>query len=406
MSESGRGDTNLEDLANSLGFGFAVAVGDDWRVDHANQQFQEWFPAPPNDHSLTSRLPGLKEDRARRRIEKGRLFAFETEFKIGARSAALRTTLRQIEQNGRQVVLVETVDITKQKEQEHMLDSFSKLADRNKIQLEKANQALAQKTEELKEAFDLIKAQTDRMARELEVARQVQMNMLPRDFTPNHTECTVAGTLKPALEVGGDFFDFFYVDSDRLCFLVGDVSDKGAASGLFMAAAKTLIKAHALRAESTAGIVARVNRELSVNNDSCMFVTLFLAILDLKTGEVVMTNAGHNPAYRMRRERDLVSLSDRNGPPLGIVEAADYTESSMVLEPDDLVVVYSDGVTEAMDQEKRMFGETRLEELLVDDKVSTAESVVRTIADAVTAFEHGTLQSDDVTVIAIKYHGP
>ena len=300
-----------------------------------------------------------------------------------------------------------------------MLDSFSKLADRNKIQLEKANQALAQKTEELKEAFDLIKAQTDRMARELEVARQVQMNMLPRDFTPNHTECTVAGTLKPALEVGGDFFDFFYVDSDRLCFLVGDVSDKGAASGLFMAAAKTLIKAHALRAESTAGIVARVNRELSVNNDSCMFVTLFLAILDLKTGEVVMTNAGHNPAYRMRRERDLVSLSDRNGPPLGIVEAADYTESSMVLEPDDLVVVYSDGVTEAMDQEKRMFGETRLEELLVDDKVSTAESVVRTIADAVTAFEHGTLQSDDVnatgslslirddvTVIAIKYHGP
>ena len=406
MSEAGRGDTNLEDLANSLGVGFAIAVGDDWRVDYANQQFQEWFPAPPNDRSLTSRLPGLKEDRARRRIDKGRPFAFETEFKIGARSAALRTTLRRIEQNGRQVVLVETVDITKQKEQEHMLDSFSKLADRNKIQLEKTNQTLAQKTEELKEAFDLIKAQTDRMARELEVARQVQMNMLPRDFTPNHTECTVAGTLKPALEVGGDFFDFFYVDSDRLCFLVGDVSDKGAASGLFMAAAKTLIKAHALRAESTAGIVARVNRELSVNNDSCMFVTLFLAILDLKTGEVVMTNAGHNPPYRMRRERDLLSLSDRNGPALGIVEAADYTESTMGLEPDDLVVVYSDGVTEAMDQEKQMFGETRLKELLVDDKVSTAESTVRTIADAVTSFEHGTLQSDDVTVIAIKYHGP
>jgi serine phosphatase RsbU (regulator of sigma subunit) len=405
MSDTNHADGYVEALANSLNVGFAIAAGANWRIEYANQRFQEWFPAPPDDLLLTSSLPDLNEDRARRRIDKGRPYAFESEIKDGARTTVLRTTLREIEQNGRRVVLAETVDITKQKEQEHMLDSFAKLADHDKRQLEKANQALSQKTEELIEAHDLVKAQTDRMARELEVARQVQMNMLPRDFVPNHEECTVAGTLKPALEVGGDFFDFFYVDSDRLCFLVGDVSDKGAASGLFMAAAKTLIKAHALRAESTAGIVARVNRELSVNNDSCMFVTLFLAILDLKTGEVVMTNAGHNHPYRVNREQGLEPISDRNGPALGVDETADYTESTIVLEPDDLVVVYSDGVTEAMNQERQLFGEANVEELLVRESVSTVGSVVCAIADAVTAFEDGTPQSDDLTVIAVKFHG-
>jgi sigma-B regulation protein RsbU (phosphoserine phosphatase) len=298
------------------------------------------------------------------------------------------------------------VDITKQKEQEHMLDSFAKLADRNKIQLEKVNQALSQKTEELQEAVDVIKAQKNRMSRELEVARQVQMNMLPRDFVPNHKECTVAGTVRPALEVGGDFFDFFYVDTNRLCFLVGDVSDKGAASGLFMAAAKTLIKAHAVRAESTAGIVSRVNRELSVNNDSCMFVTLLLAILDLSTGEVVLTNGGHNRPYRIRQGQEPESIRELSGPALGIVEAADYSEATIVLEPGDLMVVYSDGVTEAMSRKRELFGEDRLERLLALNSMTTAEVVGRTIADAVAAFEEDSQQSDDVTVVAVKFHGP
>jgi serine phosphatase RsbU (regulator of sigma subunit) len=405
MTDANRADGYVEALANSLTVGFAIAGSADWRVEYSNQKFQEWFSPPSDDLSLASCLPDLKEDRARRRIEKGRPFAFESELRSGARTIVLRTTLREIEHNGRRVLLVETVDVTKQQEQEHMLDSFAKLADRNKNLLEKSNQALSQKTEELQEAYNLIKAQTDRMTRELEVARQVQMNMLPRDFVPNHKECTVAGALKPALEVGGDFFDFFYVDSDRLCFLVGDVSDKGAASGLFMAAAKTLIKVHALRAESTAGIVTRVNRELSVNNDYCMFVTLFLAIINLKTGEVVMTNAGHNPPYRVRQEKGIESISDRNGPAVGVMETSNYTESTMMLERDDLVVVYSDGVTEAKDQSNQLYGEARLEELLRSDSVSTAESTVRAIADAVTTFEEGTRQSDDVTVIAIQYHG-
>lgn len=406
MSEADPAEGYVEALASSLSVGFAIVDSGNWRVEYANQRFQDWFPARSEDPSLAGRLTGLKVDRARRRLDKGRSYALESEFKSGARTIVLRTTLREIEQDERSVVLAETVDITKQKEQEHMLDSFAKLADHNKKQLERANDALSQKTEELREAFDVIKLQKDRMSRELDVARQVQMNMLPRGFVPNHQECTVAGTLKPALEVGGDFFDFFYVDSDRLCFVVGDVSDKGAASGLFMAAAKTLIKAHALRAESTAGIVARVNRELSVNNESCMFVTLFLAILDLKTGEVVLTNAGHNPPYRVRQGKGPELIRDRSGPALGVNEAADYTESTIVLEPEELVVVYSDGVTEAMNEDRKLFGENRLEKLLASDAVKTAETAVLEIAEAVTSFEAGTQQSDDVTVIAVKFHGP
>jgi len=405
MNEVGHGEGQLEELANSLAAGFAIADAVNWHVEYANRRFDEWFPAPPDDVSLAGRLVGLDVDRARRKMDKGRLYVFESELKAGARTTALRTTLRQTELRGRRVVLAEAADSTKLKEQEYMLDSFAQLADRNKTQLEKANQALSRKTKELKQAYDVIKGQKDRMERELEVARQLQMKMLPNDFVPNHTECTVAGSLKPALEVGGDFFDFFYVDKDRLCFLVGDVSGKGAAAGLFMAAAKTVIKVYAVSGESTADIVTRVNHELSINNRSSMYVTLFLAILDLRTGRVLLTNAGHNRPYRVREGQDPELIPDQNGLILGIDKAAEYTEGEIVLEPDDLVVVYTDGVTEAMNQKGEMFGEGRLEAFLTLEDVSTAESAVRSIAEAVTAFEDGGRQSDDVTVIAIKFHG-
>lgn len=218
----------FQDVADALSVGIAIADPGTWQVTYQNRAFSEWFPAPLGDDSLAGRLRSLREDRARRRIEKGRAFTVDSELRAGNRPIAVRTTLREVECGELRLLLIEAVNVSKEMEQEHMLDSFSKLADRNKVQLEKANTALLEKTEELQRAYDLIKAQKDRMERELDVARQVQMNMLPSDFVPNHKECTVAGTLKPALEVGGDFFDFFYVDTDRLCFLVGDVSDKGA----------------------------------------------------------------------------------------------------------------------------------------------------------------------------------
>jgi serine phosphatase RsbU (regulator of sigma subunit) len=396
---------NVLAIAESLTVGFAMADADGWRVEYANPAFEKWFPAPPGEDTIVARLAGLDPERARKRIAKGRAYVLETEVKSGARAIALRTTLREVDQDGRPLLVVETADVSKHKEVEHMLDSFSKLADRNKIQLEKANLALTQKTEELKEAYDLIKAQKDRMERELQVARQVQENMMPTGLVPGHDECTVAATLKPALEVGGDFFDFFYVDNDRLCFLVGDVSDKGAASGLFMAAAKTLLKTEATRAVSTAGIMSRVNRELSANNDACMFVTVFVAILDLKTGAVVFTNAGHDPPYLVRRSQPPELISQRHGLPLGVGDESEYTEAALVLEPEDLVVVYSDGVTDATNREREAFGRERMETLLADDEFRAPESAVRGIAEAVEVWEEGTPQTDDVTIVGLKFHG-
>ncbi|MHC5029187.1 MAG: PP2C family protein-serine/threonine phosphatase [Planctomycetota bacterium] len=195
--------------------------------------------------------------------------------------------------------------------------------------------------------------------------------------------------------------------------MVGDVSDKGTASGLFMAASKTLIKAHAVRAESTAGIVARVNKELSRNNEYCMFVTLFLAILDLTSGAVVFTNAGHNPPYLIRSGQDPELVRGRHGPALGVVEEAEFTEAAMTLGRGDMMVVHTDGVNEAMGRDGELamgrdgelFGQERLEDVLDREDCGNAESVVRTMANAVAEFEEGTQQTDDVTVIAVKFHG-
>ena len=240
---------------------------------------------------------------------------------------------------------------------------------------------------------------------ELEIARTVQMNMLPQDFEPGREECTLAATLKPALEVGGDFFDFFFIDNDRLCLSLGDVSDKGAPAALFMAAAKTLIKAHATGAESTAGVAGRVNRELAINNDTCMFVTLFLAVLNLRTGELLFTNCGHNPPYLVRQGGTPEMLDQRDGPALGVIETAHYGENQIELGSGDLLVIYSDGVTEAMNGAGELFGEARIEQLLSSDHLDGAEAAVHGIVDSVVAFEDGAPQSDDTTILAVKFHG-
>ncbi|MFT7619042.1 MAG: sigma-B regulation protein RsbU (phosphoserine phosphatase), partial [Planctomycetota bacterium] len=236
-----------------------------------------------------------------------------------------------------------------------------------------------------------------------DVARQVQLSMLPKAISPGLNQSVITGTLRPALEVGGDFFDFFYADSDHLCFVVGDVSDKGAASGLFMAASKTLIKVHATRSKSPAEIVTNVNRELSLNNDSCMFVTLFLGVLNLDDGRVLFTNAGHNPPMRITEPGDVSLVTDRNGHAVGVDENAEYGESSFVLGEGETFFAYTDGVTEATNSDDEMFGEKRLVELLAFDKQPTAERAVASVSKAVEEFESGTQQSDDITIIALTF---
>ncbi len=252
-----------------------------------------------------------------------------------------------------------------------------------------------------------LRVHNERMETELNIARSIQMSMIPLIFPPfpEHDEFTVFAVLEPAREVGGDFYDFFFIDEDRFCFCIGDVSGKGVPSALYMAVAKTLIKSRATDDFSTASILTRVNDELSADNKEWMFVTLFIAIVNILSGDVVYTNAGHNPSYIRRRNGTLVCLDERHGPVIGIMEGMVYGENGVKMDPGDIFLLYTDGVTEAMDADHNMYSNERLLKLLETMEADTVENVVKEIVTSVETFEDGVAQTDDVTVLAFQFHG-
>ncbi len=259
----------------------------------------------------------------------------------------------------------------------------------------------------LQEAHEIIKEQRDRMEDELNIGREIQMSMIPLTFPPfpDHSEFSVFAALEPAREVGGDFYDFYFIDEERLCFCIGDVSGKGVPAALFMAMAKTLIKSRAADDRSTASILTHVNDELSADNETCMFVTIFSGILNIRTGELLYTNAGHNPPYLKRKDGSLQTLDQRHGPVIGAVEGMVYGEDRDTMAPGDLLLLFTDGVTEAMDVEDRLFSEDRLEQLLMSMDTDDVDKVVDSTVDAVRTFEGEAEQADDITVLALAFHG-
>ena len=170
----------------------------------------------------------------------------------------------------------------------------------------KTQLTLKQKHQELKSAYKFIEEQKKRMQNELDVGREIQLAMVPSIFPASHMY-NIYASLEPAREVGGDFYDVFNIDEEHVCFCVGDVSGKGVPAALFMAMAKTLIKSRASNDPSTASIVTHVNDELSQDNEGCLFVTLFVCILNTLTGKVLTTNAGHNPPI-LRRANGVIEL--------------------------------------------------------------------------------------------------
>ncbi len=271
-------------------------------------------------------------------------------------------------------------------------------------------QELTLKNRELQESFDNLRRTTtakERMESELNIGRDIQMSMLPLEFPafPHRTDFTVFATLEPAREVGGDFYDFFLLDEDRFCFCVGDVSGKGVPAALFMAVTKTLIKSRATNDFSPASILTHVNDEISANNDSAMFVTLWLGILDVTSGTLEYTNAGHNPPYLLRHTGEVVRLAERHGPVIGAVDGLVYSEGSGQLERGDVVFVYTDGVTEAMDPDGQLYEEDRLVEVLQSSDIDSVESLVHASTDDVWRFQADAEQADDVTVLAVEFSG-
>jgi sigma-B regulation protein RsbU (phosphoserine phosphatase) len=246
-----------------------------------------------------------------------------------------------------------------------------------------------------------------RMADELNVGREIQMSMLPLTFPPypRRREFEVYALLEPAREVGGDFYDFFLIDDDHFCMCVGDVSGKGVPAALFMAVTKTLLKSRASNDYSPASILTHVNNEISRSNDASMFVTIFLAILDLNSGELLYSNAGHNPPYIRRAHGELIRLDQRHGPVIGAVEDIVYGQDEAILTRGDLFFAYTDGVTEAMNEEQRLYDERRLAELLSSSDSNDAEAVVRATLEGIRSFQGNAAQADDITILATTYYG-
>ncbi len=259
----------------------------------------------------------------------------------------------------------------------------------------------------LRQAYQLIEAQKERMQDELNIGRDIQMSMLRQDFPvyADRGEFDLAATILPAREVGGDFYDFFFVDQDRLCLCIGDVSGKGVPAALFMAVGKTLIKSRASSDDSPASIMTYVNDALCEGNESCMFITLFLAFLNVKTGELVYTNAGHNPPNIRNSSGEVTRLAERHGPVAGAVEGLAFKESRVTLEKRDALVLYTDGVTEAMDPNDALFEERRLENLLASQAFTDSKSLNQAIMTSVKEFEQDAGQADDITILSLIFNG-
>lgn len=249
-------------------------------------------------------------------------------------------------------------------------------------------------------------AAKERIQSELKVATDIQASLLPRLFPafPDRPEFDIFASMDPAKEVGGDFYDFFFIDPTHLCFLIADVSGKGVPAALYMMVAKTLLKSEGQRLGEPSRILSCVNTILAEENDSCMFATVFCAILDTETGEVCFANAGHNPPLIMDGA-GIRYLALQAGFVLGPMEGTTYATERLVMQPGDTLFLYTDGVTEACNAADGLYGESRLLEALQKAPREELIALVHTIRADVAAHAAGAPQSDDVTMVAITWRG-
>jgi serine phosphatase RsbU (regulator of sigma subunit) len=241
-------------------------------------------------------------------------------------------------------------------------------------------------------------------AKELEHAALIQRSILPAIFPPfpQRKDFELHAAMAPAREVGGDFFDFFLLDRERLGFVVGDVSGKGVPAALFMAVTRTLLRATAQHIAAPAECLSQVNKTLIEQNASGMFVTLFYGVLDTRTGEIQFANAGHNPPY-LFSPQGARPLRDKSGPMLGVIEGVQYVARDCRIERGEGIVLYTDGVTEATDPDRNFFDEHRLERFLSDRCQDSVERLVASLVAAAQDFSGGLPQADDITVLALRY---
>jgi sigma-B regulation protein RsbU (phosphoserine phosphatase) len=258
-------------------------------------------------------------------------------------------------------------------------------------------------TLERKVLEDEVRRHRDRMQAELVEAREVQMSLSPCVF-PDPTDdrpVEIFGHLEPAREVGGDFYDFFYRDDGSLCVVVGDVAGKGAPAALFAARARDIIRMEGLRLDDPAEIVEAANAMLAAANPAMTFVTLLVGVLAVHSGKLRYTNAGHDNPFHCGT-RGIVALADAKGPPAGIDADFRYATAETVLAPGDLLFLFTDGITEALDRGGGLYSDERLSQALGDLWMRSPRAATEAVLGEVYKFAEGAEPADDITVLALR----
>ena len=251
------------------------------------------------------------------------------------------------------------------------------------------------------------KAERERIASDLHMANQIQTSVLPHEFPPfpERKEFELFAMMEPAREVGGDFYDFFLIDDDHLCLVIADVSGKGIPASLFMMNSKVLIKSFASGDNSPAEVLEKVNKEICENNQMEMFVTVWLGVLELSTGKIVASNAGHEYPVVGHAGGGFELIKDKHGFVVGGMEGVKYKDYELQLRPGDKLFVYTDGVPEATNIRNELFGTDRMIDALNEDVYAPVEELLRNVRRSVSEYAAGAEQFDDLTMLAVEYTG-
>ena len=252
-----------------------------------------------------------------------------------------------------------------------------------------------------------VTAEKERISVELDLAQKIQADMLPSIFPPfpEQNQFDIYATTDPAKEVGGDFYDFFMVDDDHVALVMADVSGKGVPASLFMVVAKTLIKNYAMMKLPTSEVLTRVNKQLMEGNDEGMFVTVWIAIIDIHTGEGIASNAGHEHPVLRHKDGSFELIKYRHSMAVAMMPGVPFEQHEIKVLPGDRIFVYTDGLPESRNSDKVFFGTDRMLETLNRDPDATGQQVLKNLIDDMNAFVGDAEQFDDVTMLIFDYYG-
>ncbi len=255
------------------------------------------------------------------------------------------------------------------------------------------------------EYSETIVAEKQRIQSELILAKSIQTAMLPHVFPlfPERKEFDIYATMDPAREVGGDFYDFFLIDEDHLCMVIADVSGKGIPAALFMTISKTILKSCAMLGQSAAEILRKTNEGITKDNQTGMFVTVWIGIMDISTGKISCANAGHEYPVIMRRGGNFELYKDKHGFVIGGLSGMVYKDYTLQLEHGDRLFLYTDGVPEATNRDMKMYGTDRMLTALNKDRESAPRKILETVRADINAFVRDAEQFDDLTMVCIEY---